>query len=453
MLNFITNFLRFEGIPTKVVIITAVMSYLLQINAIVAGNPLYIIALYTLAPWIPLVLFEGVWKVKNYSIVAVLALFTILQIGHFAEHLIQVVQLNYLDGTVACPPPIDSIANYNNALSLGIRDENLLPTYLSVDVIAKAGVDGFPILDAAGNYITGPAACAIFGQLDLEIVHLVWELIGYFGTALVLFYFVHNVWLLIALICLSWHGVEHLTITYFYYFDQTPILPGFKQLWATVQLDGNKFMAVPAGIQEDMLNFYQAGGKFGILANDGMLEQLTGFNGMPGRPVLHMGYNLAITIPTVIGCLVELRKIRSSYLEESFSALSEEELTKLTTACTTKTMRKGDMIFEEGDPSIAAYLIKSGAVKVVKNYGSSEEQTVGHLLAGELLGEMALLDGKDRSATVICEKAGSYLVIPAKTFRDLLDPQSGDYQSEATALFIKRLADVRFAINRELSDK
>ena len=97
-----------------------------------------------------------------------------------------------------------------------------------------------------------------------------------------------------------------------------------------------------------------------------------------------MGYNLAITIPTVIGCLVELRKIRSSYLEESFSALSEEELTKLTTACTTKTMRKGDMIFEEGDPSISAYLIKSGAVKVVKNYGSSEEQTVGHLLAGEL---------------------------------------------------------------------
>ena len=314
MLNFITNFLRFEGIPTKVVIITAVMSYLLQINAIVAGNPLYIIALYTLAPWIPLVLFEGVWKVKNYSIVAVLALFTILQIGHFAEHLIQVVQLTYLDGTVACHPPIDSIANYNNALSLGIRDENLLPTYLSVDVIAKAGVDGFPILDAAGNYITGPAACAIFGQLDLEIVHLVWELIGYFGTALVLFYFVHNVWLLIALICLSWHGVEHLTITYFYYFDQTPILPGFKQLWATVQLDGNKFMAVPAGVQEDMLNFYQAGGKFGILANDGMLEQLTGFDGMPGRPVLHMGYNLAITIPTVIGCLVELRKIRSSYL-------------------------------------------------------------------------------------------------------------------------------------------
>lgn len=126
---------------------------------------------------------------KNYSIIALLALFTIIQIGHFAEHLIQVIQLSYLNGTVACPPPIDNLTNYNNALGLGIRDEAILPTYFSVNVIAKAGDEGLPMLDAAGNYISGQAACAIFGQLDLEIVHLIWELIGYFGTALVLFYF------------------------------------------------------------------------------------------------------------------------------------------------------------------------------------------------------------------------------------------------------------------------
>lgn len=129
-------------------------------------------------------------------------------------------------------------------------------------------------------------------------------------------------------------------------------------------------MVVPAGIQATMLNFYRAGGKFGILANNGMLEQITGFDGMPGRPKLHMGYNLAITIPTVIGCLVELRKIRSSYLEERFEALSVEELTKLTVACITKSMRKGDILFEEGDPSVAVCPIKSGTVKVVWNISS-----------------------------------------------------------------------------------
>ena len=82
------RFFRFEGVSLQVVLVTAFISYVLQINAIVGGEPLYLIAFYTLLPWIPLALFEGIWKVKNYSMIAVLGLFTVLQIGHFAEHLI-----------------------------------------------------------------------------------------------------------------------------------------------------------------------------------------------------------------------------------------------------------------------------------------------------------------------------------------------------------------------------
>ncbi len=40
--------------------------------------------------------------------------------------------------------------------------------------------------------------------------------------------------------------------------------------------------------EEAMLNFYQAGGKFGLMAKHGMFEQLTGFQGMPGRAHLHI---------------------------------------------------------------------------------------------------------------------------------------------------------------------
>ena len=447
MLNHVTQFLRFESVPTKFVLITAFLSYLLQINAIVSGNPLYLIALYTLLPWVPLMLFEGIWKVQNYSIVAILALFTLLQIGHFAEHFIQVFQLEFLNGTVACPPPIDNLSNYKNAVDLGLRISGQEPTYYSVDSIAKADSNGIALLDGAGNYITGPAACAIFGQLDLEIVHLIWELVGYFGTALVLYYFSTNVWLLIALICLSWHGVEHFTITYFYYFDQEPILLGFQQLWATVKMEGNKFLAIPAGIQETMLNFYQAGGKFGILANDGLFEQLTGFNGMPNRAILHMGYNLAITVPTVIGCLVELRKIRSSYLEQTFSSLSSDELTILTSASDNRVMSKGDVIFGEGDPGAEAFIIKNGTVDVYKAYGTPGQTWIGQVKSGELLGEMSIIDQKDRSATAVCSAKGSYIAISAKTFRDLIDPDSGEYQSKETSQFIRRLADIRYALN------
>ncbi|MZR11947.1 cyclic nucleotide-binding domain-containing protein [Maritimibacter sp. DP07] len=441
------RFFRFEGVSLQVVLVTALISYVLQINAIVGGEPLYLIAFYTLLPWIPLAMFEGIWKVKNYSMIAVLGLFTVLQIGHFAEHLIQVIQLNVLNGTVACPPPVDTIENAGRAIEMGLRTLAAEPSYYSVERIAKAGADGMPLLDANGDYIVGPAACAVFGQLDLEVVHLVWELVGYFGTGMVLLFFPRNVWLYVALLALSWHALEHLTITYFYYFDQAPLWPGVQQLWATVPVSGNSYMAVPAGQVETMLNFYQAGGKFGLMANNGLFEQLTGFDGMPGRATLHMGYNLAITVPTVIGFLVELRKLRSRYLEQTFKELSIDEVTRLSQKVQDVVFHKGDLVLKEGDPATHCYLIKEGKVDIVIDHGGPGEKTVAELRDGALLGEMGLLDGKPRSATAIAQGYVSCLVIDAVTFADLMNPGEGEFRSEATMQQVMRIADLRRADN------
>jgi len=207
ILKQLQSFFSFEAVNIRIVLLTAFISYLLQINAIISGEPLYLIAFYTLLPWIPLCLFEGVWKVKNYAVVALLGLFTILQIGHFAEHLIQVLQIEIGNGTVACPPPIDNAVNAARGVALGLRDAAILPSFYSVESIIKPGAGGQPILGPDGNLIMGPAACAVFGQLDLEIVHLVWELFGLFGTALVLFYFRKNIFLWIAFAGLCWHAL------------------------------------------------------------------------------------------------------------------------------------------------------------------------------------------------------------------------------------------------------
>ncbi len=441
------RFFRFEGVSLEVVLITAFISYVLQINAIISGEPLYLIAFYTLLPWIPLAMFEGVWKVKNYSMIALLGLFTVLQIGHFAEHLIQVIQLNMLDGTVACPPPVDTVDNARRAVEMGLRDATLDPTYYSVERIVKPGPDGLPLLDANGQQMTGPAACAIFGQLDLEIVHLVWELLGYFGTALVLLFFPRNIWLFIALLALSWHALEHLTITYFYYFDQALLWPGFQQLWATVPAGGNSYTAVPAGQVETMLNFYQAGGKFGLMANNGLFEQLTGFDGMPARAELHMGYNLAITVPTVIGFLVEVRKLRSRYLEMSFKDLSIEEIASLSNRVTDVNFSKGAVILREGEPASDCYLIKEGKVAIIVDHGKPTEKQVALVSDGNLLGEMGLMDGKPRSATAVAVGRVAALRIDAVTFADLMDPGRGEFHSEDTMRQIQRVAEMRRTMN------
>lgn len=449
-LKYLTRFFSFEAINIRVVLITALISYLLQLNAIISKEPLYLIAFYTLIPWVPLVLFEGVWKIKNYTAVAFLGVFTVLQLGHFVEHLVQVIQIDFFNGTVACPPPVDNALNAARAVALGLRESVLEPTFYSVERIVKAGADGLPVLGLDGQPLRGVAACAVFGQLDLEIVHLVWELIGWTGTAACLFFFRRNIFLWIAFACLAWHAMEHLTISYFYYFDQAELWNGFRQLWATHPVSGNSFVAVPAGKEEAMLNFYEAGGKFGIMAKHGMFQQLTGFEFMPPRAHLHMGYNLAITVPTVLGFLVEIRKIRNQYLAQVFSGLSDKGLSYLTSLVQYKRFKDGDYIFNQGDKIDFAYVIASGKVDIVMTQDDGSEVSLATLESGQIFGEMGFVDDSHsaRMAHAVARGRGVELIaLDSPTFNKLLKGESSEFEGNDVRAGLEKLARTRRAEN------
>jgi hypothetical protein len=281
----------------------------------------------------------------------------------------------------------------------------------------------------------------------LEIVHLIWELIGLFGTAACLYFFHKNIFLWIAFAALCWHALEHLTITYFYYFEQEKLWEGFKQLWATYPITGNSFVAEPVGKEAAMLNFYEAGGKFGLMARHGMFEQLTGFEGMPGRAHLHMGYNLTITVPTVIGFLCELRTIKNRYLELVFDKLSNQELSRLSLNVKTKSFKAGEDVVKQGEIATFCYVITKGSAEVLIDKGTRNESLIATLGEGDLFGEIGLLDknAKKRTATVTAVKSLSCLEIDAATFADLTDSKTGDYRSEGTSSNIKKLVATRLS--------
>ncbi len=454
MLNFrsLVRFFSFEAINIRIVLITAAISYMLQLNAIISGEPLYIIAFVTLLPWIPLVLFEGVWKVKNYAAVAFLGLFTILQLGHFAEHLIQVIQIDFFNGTVVCPPPVDNLDNALRAVGMGLRDIAAQASFYSVERIIKPGADGFAALGMDGEPLRGVAACAVFGQLDIEIVHLIWELIGWAGTGLCLFFFRRNVFLWIAFAALCWHALEHLTITYFYYFDQAKLWDGFKQLWATYPLDGKTFVAEPVGKEAAMLNFYEAGGKFGLMARHGMFEQLTGVEFMPPRAHLHMGYNLVITVPTVIGFLLESRRIANRYLGAAFAGLSKDELTRLTNQTTYVRFGEGDRIFAQGDRIDGAYVVSSGKVEIMMQREDGTDVSLALLEPGQLFGEMGFVEDKQnrrmahaiaRSRSVECIK------LDVGTVEEMVMNKDGRAGFDAVRASLEKLAKQRSKQNTD----
>ena len=60
-------------------------------------------------------------------------------------------------------------------------------------------------------------------------------------------------------------------------------------------------------------------------------------------------------------------------------------------------LKKGDVLFREGDESDAMYVIKSGRIAITKAKGNSEV-ILAELKTGEMLGEMAFFDNKPRSA-------------------------------------------------------
>ena len=86
----------------------------------------------------------------------------------------------------------------------------------------------------------------------------------------------------------------------------------------------------------------------------------------------------------------------------------------------------GGVIFEEDEPGDSIFVIRAGCVAVVK--GTDEDLTVLSILdAGRVFGEMALLDNRPRSATVVAVRSSRLLEIKRQEFEALLrtNPEVG----------------------------
>ncbi len=81
--------------------------------------------------------------------------------------------------------------------------------------------------------------------------------------------------------------------------------------------------------------------------------------------------------------------------------------------------RAGDVLFMEGDTGGEMYVIQSGSVQVSKRIGD-EERPLATLGRGEFLGEMAILNGKPRTASAIVLEDAKCLVIDGKTLETMI---------------------------------
>ena len=83
-------------------------------------------------------------------------------------------------------------------------------------------------------------------------------------------------------------------------------------------------------------------------------------------------------------------------------------------------MRKGDTLFHRGDIGSAMFVIVAGQVRIVLPGGEGREQVLRVFYPGEVLGELALLDGGRRTADAIAGTNGNLLVIERRDLMPLL---------------------------------
>ena len=103
-----------------------------------------------------------------------------------------------------------------------------------------------------------------------------------------------------------------------------------------------------------------------------------------------------------------------------FKHLKNAQLEEIAARCKSARYRKGDVIFHKTDLSTDLYIVKAGKLKAVLADEEGDEIVLAQFEKGAFFGELSLLDGKGRSATIIAANDVELAVLKKDVFFDLL---------------------------------
>lgn len=83
-----------------------------------------------------------------------------------------------------------------------------------------------------------------------------------------------------------------------------------------------------------------------------------------------------------------------------------------------KTLKAGEVLFEEGTAGNCFYIVRSGTIGIFKNYNNPNKVQFGSVGENRVLGEVAAIDGKPRSATAVALSDVTVVEISASAVKD-----------------------------------
>ncbi|MHA1558762.1 MAG: cyclic nucleotide-binding domain-containing protein [Alphaproteobacteria bacterium] len=101
----------------------------------------------------------------------------------------------------------------------------------------------------------------------------------------------------------------------------------------------------------------------------------------------------------------------------------------------------GENIIAQGDKGSHLYIIESGEVEVIKSTDQGEK-ILGKLVAGQLFGEMALIDKSPRMATVRATDNTVCIKITDEQIKEMLD-NSHPFVKNLVRILVNNLRDIQ----------
>jgi CRP-like cAMP-binding protein len=122
-----------------------------------------------------------------------------------------------------------------------------------------------------------------------------------------------------------------------------------------------------------------------------------------------------------------------------FAGLPAAALDDLARASRTRRYAAGQVLWNEGDPGEALLVLEAGQLRVSRFTGAGVEVVLAVAEAPAALGELALLDGAPRDASVIAQQPVTVRFVPRTVFRDLLrrEPAVVDALLRALAAMVR----------------
>lgn len=105
----------------------------------------------------------------------------------------------------------------------------------------------------------------------------------------------------------------------------------------------------------------------------------------------------------------------------SLKALNKDELLRIAECKTSRTIKKGEPIFEEGDVVNGVYCITSGICKMSKLSANGKDQIVKLIKAGELLGQRSLISDEPANLSAVALEDMEVCFIPKSEVLNFFD--------------------------------